>query len=1434
MDFPCCSSQGTALMSQLQKSKNNIHVGNFDKVYDIISNPSCYPLDMAMLAGIAFAVIKNKKDDLINELNSDKSDVQRLCLLHGSLSYVKLDILSVGSEDDLIMLRKLVEITSELLTTQNYAFHKLKILVLFAKHCKLNYEQQSILLLFEALFVKFNFLQFIVSNFENPEPGVSEAAKEALRSWLSLFGSYSFFKVAKFIYEETVSKLTWNSRSRYILLSLTIPYMDCKEVLIQTKGFLVNGLSTRVYTPLEDNYLSPVGAEMHQAILKSWGKEAWLGCFCDNFVGCLISKNEVVKHNVVNLYLPQVLSLIPDSGDYILKLLDVNNSEHWLAICSILKLDQEKHQISALMEQIAESLIPIAMEYSDDIVRIRAFAYFTYSKKKTDPFKSSDLNQILTFFKNNLNSDCAPFRQQLLSVAKVVIDRVVESSLQALKCKKFEIVLCQLNFIDSWVNMIFENLKCSGNYQRYSTCADLLTVIFGILFTDNKLLSKGSVLTAKPTFLQFANEQGKFSFFSPSNFEILKSGCLVSFGDVREKIANLLAQYFTPSQDEMQHCLEIAESLCGSPKFTLSECGAVFAKLIAIWTRKESQVKYDVYLNNLFSTCKTQFEALKTNFLVGARESSLQGTVCALNRVICESGSINVPKFNWNDIVNFVEEIVSYMLGVLSCKAVGPKDVPPSFGEMADSIEETIRRSLGKMEALTASAPLEDDLGVEISDDHHVVLACAWLNLKESVMLAADIVNKYRDILPHDIVERCGTIILKLMTQCRHKGAIESGAVACATYCRSLSGADDVFLSSIPYRQLEYIINLLESSTTVASITRRSAGLALVVLKIVSSGTKESKEVLVAYAMERLIKIASQEPTSSNSHLDMVQAQALHIIKSLVEDASMSKFIYPCCGRLFGICVDHFSSPFWTIRNASLQLYGGLVLRLIGQKKVNENGRASLTTFGFINRYPEIAQVVSKELIKSCANLRHLNPSLVPLLSLLARLSPGFETNFDASMCSSLRRLLGHVEYKVRELAAQALANFVKYYDVPNAIVSDCAEVWKYLGRDNTNLIHGYMLYMSVLCHRLVELEVIPSNRFERNHVVIVELQRLREYIIKYPYLIQNEYYKLYKILNIPLIEFDVKDMLGKYDEVTDPGFCIYAQTIFSLHFQQLNDSLSVTFPHDFWEEERGFPRDIILTWIQCMKKRLPKMAKSSIAAVQAVDSLTFMIYIFSADSEVFSRCLEVLELRGLEFIVKETDLRGRLAALCIKKAGTNDPDVSSVCIRVIASLAVLMNKMNDTFGEEFCEMFQKLMWTNVHPSKAFILRKSVAQNLIALSNCISRNFLDSKALGIVKFALILLQDESREIRLLATEFVAKFLGLEVKKSPNLAILDLLFMLKGELKLEYMAFMECIMQDLRVVSNISESSQLFSPEAVNPFLEIKLFENIVREVGQSE
>ncbi|KAK2707714.1 hypothetical protein QYM36_015418 [Artemia franciscana] len=1063
-------------MSQLQKSKNNIHVGNFDKVYDIISNPSCYPLDMAMLAGIAFAVIKNKKDDLINELNSDKSDVQRLCLLHGSLSYVKLDILSVGSEDDLIMLRKLVEITSELLTTQNYAFHKLKILVLFAKHCKLNYEQQSILLLFEALFVKFNFLQFIVSNFENPEPGVSEAAKEALRSWLSLFGSYSFFKVAKFIYEETVSKLTWNSRSRYILLSLTIPYMDCKEVLIQTKGFLVNGLSTRVYTPLEDNYLSPVGAEMHQAILKSWGKEAWLGCFCDNFVGCLISKNEVVKHNVVNLYLPQVLSLIPDSGDYILKLLDVNNSEHWLAICSILKLDQEKHQISALMEQIAESLIPIAMEYSDDIVRIRAFAYFTYSKKKTDPFKSSDLNQILTFFKNNLNSDCAPFRQQLLSVAKVVIDRVVESSLQALKCKKFEIVLCQLNFIDSWVNMIFENLKCSGNYQRYSTCADLLTVIFGILFTDNKLLSKGSVLTAKPTFLQFANEQGKFSFFSPSNFEILKSGCLVSFGDVREKIANLLAQYFTPSQDEMQHCLEIAESLCGSPKFTLSECGAVFAKLIAIWTRKESQVKYDVYLNNLFSTCKTQFEALKTNFLVGARESSLQGTVCALNRVICESGSINVPKFNWNDIVNFVEEIVSYMLGVLSCKAVGPKDVPPSFGEMADSIEETIRRSLGKMEALTASAPLEDDLGVEISDDHHVVLACAWLNLKESVMLAADIVNKYRDILPHDIVERCGTIILKLMTQCRHKGAIESGAVACATYCRSLSGADDVFLSSIPYRQLEYIINLLESSTTVASITRRSAGLALVVLKIVSSGTKESK----------------------------------------------------------------------------------------------------------------------------------------------------------------------------------------------------------------------------------------------------------------------------------------------------------------------------------------------------------------------AVDSLTFMIYIFSADSEVFSRCLEVLELRGLEFIVKETDLRGRLAALCIKKAGTNDPDVSSVCIRVIASLAVLMNKMNDTFGEEFCEMFQKLMWTNVHPSKAFILRKSVAQNLIALSNCISRNFLDSKALGIVKFALILLQDESREIRLLATEFVAKFLGLEVKKSPNLAILDLLFMLKGELKLEYMAFMECIMQDLRVVSNISESSQLFSPEAVNPFLEIKLFENIVREVGQSE
>lgn len=71
---------------------------------------------------------------------------------------------------------------------------------------------------------------------------------------------------------------------------------------------------------------------------------------------------------------------------------------------------------------------------------------------------------------------------------------------------------------------------------------------------------------------------------------------------------------------------------------------------------------------------------------------------------------------------------------------------------------------------------------MEISQDHQLVLACSWLNLKECSLMAGFLV-KSCDLLTSesgdnfclhlDAINSCGNILMTVLTKCRHKGAME-------------------------------------------------------------------------------------------------------------------------------------------------------------------------------------------------------------------------------------------------------------------------------------------------------------------------------------------------------------------------------------------------------------------------------------------------------------------------------------------------------------------------------------------------------------------------------------------------------------------------------------------------------------------------------------
>ena len=66
---------------------------------------------------------------------------------------------------------------------------------------------------------------------------------------------------------------------------------------------------------------------------------------------------------------------------------------------------------------------------------------------------------------------------------------------------------------------------------------------------------------------------------------------------------------------------------------------------------------------------------------------------------------------------------------------------------------------------------------------------------------------------------------------------------------------------------------------------------------------------------------------------DVPATHALHILQGLVHDTNCSKDINKHLVAITSTCINCFSSDNWSVRNASLQLFGAICPRILGQKK---------------------------------------------------------------------------------------------------------------------------------------------------------------------------------------------------------------------------------------------------------------------------------------------------------------------------------------------------------------------------------------------------------------------------------------------------------------------------------------------------------------------
>ena len=131
-----------------------------------------------------------------------------------------------------------------------------------------------------------------------------------------------------------------------------------------------------------------------------------------------------------------------------------------------------------------------------------------------------------------------------------------------------------------------------------------------------------------------------------------------------------------------------------------------------------------------------------------------------------------------------------------------------------------------------------------------------------------------------EVAQRAGQLLIRVLTGTRHKGVMEAAAPALSDLCRHLlttSGKS----SSFPEKWLKDVIDDSFEGHT-ASVTRRSAGLPLLVRSLVSSearGTSGGRHLLTL-AVSQLLSILEEETNNSISETeDVPHAHALHVLR---------------------------------------------------------------------------------------------------------------------------------------------------------------------------------------------------------------------------------------------------------------------------------------------------------------------------------------------------------------------------------------------------------------------------------------------------------------------------------------------------------------------------------------------------------------------------
>ncbi|KAJ0176128.1 hypothetical protein K1T71_008302 [Dendrolimus kikuchii] len=911
-------------------------------------------------------------------------------------------------------------------------------------------------------------LNLVNHNWENPITGIRDQIKAIFQTLISTVDKEMYTKIL-----EEIDGFYWN-KAKYLMLSEIIQYSNDIPIQILEKK-LVNGLIYSLYKP----GLVSAGADMYYAVLKTiHSEQKWCDLFLDSIMQ--IFKEPSIKsiENFSNYWCLTTLKTFPKLIYIILDEAECtkNNENYMFNLLCIMKqgnklgLLDNNHKSKVMILQGLEDINPKNRMIAFDIVCV--------IQGKMLPTEQ-DYQLILQFLYNNINTDCTVLRLGMLGSINYFLIQLHVLFLNNTIGEEDASIEELVRFCRQLQEFFISSLVLNGNYQRKITCVKLCNIFINTLSEVHRK-KRDQTKQAKKLLVEFLIEKRSW-LLSEQEFVMKLLNLLRDpADDIRENTRKLFLNHYCnviKNTTIFNNLIENALMSMKSKFFYEISCGQTMFRLICNLLLKY-EVKDGIFTNidDIFYFAKSELLTeftLQRNIIESIDNGKQMHSFISILLVILETCIYHSRKLAILDC--FVHELLNILEGVINRFSWDHKKSTSSdFSKMNDMVQDIIINSGRDLN--------EYDDQTKTSGIHQIVLNCLWLNVKASCDLAAVLVQYYTDNNNY-VCKKCLNLITYVLETSRHKGVIEAAGTALGRSIQHLTCvSENSEISELPMILLKTKLDeMMSDPNKMSSITRRGAGLSIMVHRIVSSDMRKDKPLFHLF-MKTLLRICNEvddiptmiDKQNLEDQNDLPKALYIHFLTRIVTDSSLASDMMYYSTELSTLAINQLINPHWQIRNAALQLYGALIPKLVGQNKPSGTEDETIATVAcdeLRTHSPELWAYILKilQISRAQTDLLLTHSNFVPILNMLANSAKRYNFSYDMDsmnwekqLLQNLVTLLGSPIFTVRRLTAKCIFNIYTFDDIFDTIFS--------LEYMSENLLNGALMLVEI-CHRYYSLK---------------------------------------------------------------------------------------------------------------------------------------------------------------------------------------------------------------------------------------------------------------------------------------------------------------------------------------------------------------------------